>query len=243
MAYAVVRLYENEQQARDAVGKLIGEGFPENSVFLVTPRTGAEEEGAGGPSDFLAAAVMAGKVIGDPGADVYAERVRAGRSMVVVNAEFGLSRPAMEIMDSCGPVDTDIRMPIDPYDWNEGTPLSGTLSLPVLSRDRPTPFSNLIGVTPLVRGQATFGTLTSSTFFPSRVAGGLLTKRAAPFSSLFGLKLLLSARTPWRSSFGIGLLTSKATPFSSLFGMKLLSKNAAPFSSLFGLALLLPENR
>jgi hypothetical protein len=240
----IVRIYDTEDKAREAVRKLADDGFPADAICLVTPSVAGGEEGepAGASGDALSTAMVAGGLMGD-GAELYASRVRAGRSIVAVPAAFGYGRRAMDIMDEVGPVDTDVRPPEDPYDWNEGTPFSASVSLPVLTRNRPAPLSGLIGLTPLIEGRATFGTLTSSKYFPSAVTGPLLSRKAAPLSSMFGLKTLLTKRGPWRSSFGMPLLSKAAAPFSSMMNLPLLSRNPAPLSSLFGFRLLLPENR
>ncbi len=240
MANSVVRIFDTEEKARDAVGKLVEDGYPEGSIYLVTPGVGAEGGGAPG-ADAFATAVKAGQLMGDF-ADIYADRVRRGRSLVVVPAAFGYARRAAEIMETCEPVDTDIELPQDPYDWNVGTPFSSAVCLPVLQRNRPAPLSGLIGVTPLVRGTATFGTLASSKFFPSSFLA-LTIKRAAPLSQTFGLKLLTTAKRGWRSSFGLPLLSRKASPLSSSFGLPTLSRNPTPLSSLFGFATLVPDAR
>lgn len=244
MANSVVRIYDTEQKARDAVRKLVEDGYPEGSIFLVTPGAGGVEgeEGGGAPvADSLVAAIKAGQLMAEH-ADIYAERVQRGRSLVVVPAAFGYARRAAEIMETCAPVDTDIELPQDPYDWNIGTPLSSAVCLPVLARNRPAPLSGLIGLTPIVRGQATFGTLASSTFFPSSFFK-LLTKGPAPLSSTFGLKLLTTKKGVWASSFGLPLLSRGAAPLSSMFGLPLLSRSAAPLSSLLRFPTLLPDAR
>jgi len=240
MANSVVRIFDSEEKARDAVRKLVEDGYPEDSIYLVTPSAGAEEGGAPG-ADAFAAAVKAGQLMGDF-ADTYADRVRRGRSLVVVPAAFGYARRAAEIMETCEPVDTDIELPQDPYDWNVGTPFSSAVCLPVLQRNRPAPVSGLIGVTPLVRGTTTFGTLTSSKFFPSSFFA-LTIKRAAPLSQTFGLKPLTTAKRGWRSSFGLPLLSGKASPLSSSLGLSTLSRNPAPLSSLLRFPTLVPEAR
>ena len=51
MIYA--RLYETERAARDAVTKLQKEGFPEETIFLVTPESDREA----GSAETLATAI------------------------------------------------------------------------------------------------------------------------------------------------------------------------------------------
>jgi hypothetical protein len=245
MANPIVRIFETEQQAREAVRRLAEDGYPEGSIYLVTPSMGGGEEEApvGAGADTLAAALKAGSLMSET-AEVYAERVERGRSLVAVPAAFGFGRRAAEIMDEVGPVDTDIELPEDPYDFTLGTPFSSTVCIPVLARSRPAPLSGLIGVTPLVHGRTTFGTLTNPHYTASSSVGlKVLGGGASPFSSLFGLKLLTTKKRPWNMSFGLPLLSRAAAPLSSMFGLKILSKSPTPLSSLLRFRTLLPEYR
>jgi hypothetical protein len=205
----IVRMYETEQQASDAVRKLRNAGFPDDTIFLVTPRAG----GADGSSEAISAAIMAGYVLRSH-ARVYAEGVRRGRSLVVVHAPFGHGRLATDIVDSCVPVDSGLNLPREPvHAWDEKTPLSSALALPVLWRNRPTPFSDFWGLPTLSQGRTTFlstlfGELVSPNFtFSSLLGLRLLSDNATPLSSRLGLKTLSSKKGPWTTSFGLPLLT------------------------------------
>lgn len=201
----IVRMYEAEQQARDAVQKLKDEGFPEDQIFLVTPQSG-------GTAEAIAAAIMAGFVLRSH-AKVYAEGIQRGRSLVVVRASFGHSQDAIDILNSFGPVDTGLRLPKEPsIAWDEAAPISSAFRIPVLIRNSPAPISRMFGMPPLSRGRtgwlsALFGELTSPNYALSSVFGmPLLSRNPAPLSSLFGLKTVTSSSGPWKTSFGLPLL-------------------------------------
>jgi hypothetical protein len=205
----IVRMYETEQQASDAVRKLSNAGFPDDTIFLVTPRAG----GADGSSEAISTAIMAGYVLRSH-ARVYAEGVKHGRSLVVIHAPFGHGALATHIVDSCGPVDSGLRLPQEPvHSWDEKTPLSSALALPVLWRNQPAPFSAFWGLPTLSRGRSMFfstlfGELVSSKFTFSALLGlGLLSQNAAPLSSRLGLKTLSGKQGAWTTSFGLPLLT------------------------------------
>lgn len=203
----IVRMYETEQQARNAARKLKDEGFPEDQIFLVTPQSG-------GTAEAIAAAIMAGFVLRSH-AKVYAQGIQAGRSLVVVRAAFGYTQDAIDILDSFGPVDTGLRLPSrdSSIAWDEAAPISSAFRLPVLLRNSPAPLSRTFGMPPLSRGRtgwlaAMFGELTGPRFAFSALLGmPLLSRNAAPLSSLFGLKTVSASSGPWQKSFGLPILT------------------------------------
>ncbi len=232
MFYPIVRLYENEQQARDAAGRLASEGFAESTIRVVTPPgEGGADTGA------LANAIAAGQLMGEDAA-TYAERVHAGRSLVVVGAPFGRSKLAAGLMDSCGPVDTDVRPPREPDPWGPGAPFSAAFHLPVLSESA-APLSRAAGLPTLVTGRTTFGELMSSYWTFSKWFGlPLLSKMGAPLSRMTGMPILTRSSGGMRSRIGFPLLINRAAPLSSSLGMPLLTRNAAPLSTLCSLPLL-----
>ena len=221
MIYA--RLYETQEAAREAVAKLKKEGFPEETLFLVTPDSNREEASV----ENLATAIRAGFMEGYD-ARIYAQALESGRSLVMIRTGFGYGQLALNILESCGPVDTDL-LP-RPKTWADGdkfTPLSAAFGLPVLSC-HPAPISELLGLEPLATGD----------MFHRSFGFGLLSNKATPLSSLFYLKTLAGNASPKQASFGLSLLTQQVTPKSSSFGLPLLSQKPAPLSSMFGLPLL-----
>lgn len=221
MIYA--RLYETERAARDAVTQLKQEGFPEETIFLVTPESDREA----GSAETLATAIQAGFMEGYD-ARIYAQGLESGRSLVMIRAGFGYGQLALNILETCGPVDTDLLPP--PRTWADGdkyTPLSAALGLPVLS-DQAAPMSELLGIVPLATGS----------MFDRSFGFNLLSQKATPLSSLFHLKTLASKTGPWQASFGLSLLSQAPADKSSSFGLPLLSEKPAPLSAMFGLPIL-----
>ena len=231
MTDAIVRLYENEQQARDAVGKLTEEGYSADSICLVAP--GAE----GDPATALSGAIVAGRLLGR-NAQVFAERVQHGRSLVAIEAPFGRGERATKILDSFGPVDADLQLVPEPVP-SRAAPLSTAWGWPVLSRgNKPAPFSDFVGFQVLSSGRSIlsriFGELanphlTIFSMFPS------LTRNGAP---LFARSELSGEPAPLSSKVGWSLLSEKAAPLSSMLGMPLLARKPAPLSSMLGLPVL-----
>lgn len=220
-----LRIYEAEQSARDAARMLAESGFDEDSILLITPTPGEE-------SKDVRAAVAAGLVPGSH-MKVCTRSLQQGRAIVAVSAHFGRGEFAVEIMERCGPVDTQL--------------------LPAYSVRNPSPLSDLLGLPTLAHKP--FEAMKRPSFSLSSVFGiGLLSRNPTPLSSQFGLETLSAPKRPWRSSFGLPLLSRNAAPLSSLFGLKtisapkkrwtssfglpLLSKNPTPLSSLLGIPVL-----
>ncbi len=222
MKESIVRMYETEQQARDAVRALKDEGFPEEMIFLVTP-------GSGSSADAIASAIMAGYVLRGY-ARLYAESVQRGRSLVVVRASFGYGQAAIDTMNRFRPVDTGVPAAAEPsVAWDEKAPLSSALGLPVLMRKNPAPLSRIIGLPPLSSGRSVlspmFGELASSKWSLSSLFGlGLLSRNPAPLSSLFGMKTVSSRRGPMKSRIGFPLLTRRGAGLSSALGLPTLTR-------------------
>jgi len=212
-------MYATEQQAREAVGKLREDGFPKDTILLVTPSAGAVTV------DNLKAAITAGFMVGKD-ASVYAEAVERGRSLVVVRPAFGFGQAALAILDSCGPVDTHlIKTPELAVTSDRGTPLSSFFQWRVLRPNEPAPFSDFLGL-PLLSSKPacpsdTIGKL-SGPMIDSSFGFRLLSNKAAPFSSLLGLQTLMDQPVDWESSYGLPLQSLNPTPLSSWLGLPLL---------------------
>ncbi|WP_162906507.1 hypothetical protein [Algihabitans albus] len=154
---------------------------------------------------------------------------------MAVATNFGFAQQAIEIMENCGAVDSD--------------------SLPAYYPRNPSPFSDLLGLPTLSRAAPVSELKSASWFFSSLFGFGLLSRKAAPLSSLFGMKVLSDSKREWRSSFGLPLLSNNPAPLSSSVGMRTLSarkrswtrsfgfpmltRNPAPFSSLLGIGTLI----
>jgi hypothetical protein len=211
----IVRMYQTKDRARDAVTKLKDAGFRDDSILELTP----------GSAQSVASAILAGQMMGHR-AGFYAERVRNGRSLVAIDAPFGKGQLATEIMDGCGPVDQDLKVPEDTVrtKWGKAAPLSEALGLRVLLRDQPSPLSDALRIRTKARREYY---LTSE----------LASRNPAPLSSMLGLRVLSRDPTPLSSMLNLPVLSRWAKKSSS-FGVKLLSRDPAPLSSALGIRTL-----
>jgi hypothetical protein len=238
MRQPIVGIFETEATAREALDKLREAGFGEARTLLVTPASGKK----GGAAAALANAVVAGQLMGEQ-ASFYAERVREGRSLVLVQAPVGQGKLASEILQSCGPVDADLVASSIQAQWGKGAPLSAGLKMPVLLRGRPSPLSDYLGLSTGARRPRTlsglFRELVSPHFSLSERLGlGLLSDNPAPLSSWLRLKVLAEPKRPWTHSVGLPLLIDEAAPLSARAGMKTLTDDPAPLSSRLGMSVL-----
>jgi hypothetical protein len=192
MPTEINRMYSSQDTARKAAAELREEGFTD--IHVVTPPTGEA------PLSAIAAQIAQNRVL-LADARIYAKGVAAGGSLVTVFAPFGSGLAAEQILDSHGPIPNGMPEPQPETLWDEATPLSSALMIPLLSDDA-TPISKIIGFPPL----------TSPDCSASNVIGmPLLSQNAAPLSSLIGM----------------GLLSKNAAPLSSMLGMPTL-KNFRP---------------
>ena len=210
-----VRIYDSEESARSAAAKLADAGFGTQRVLLASELAGQEAAA-------VRSAVRDGLLPGSQ-ASFCTQNLAKGRSLVAVVAPFGYSLEALDIMESCGPVDVD-KMPRH-----------------VPSRD-PSPLSDALGF-PTVVDFVPMTDLTSSSWSLSGVFGlPLLTKNQR------GKARLSSPKRPWNSSMGLPVLTrnqrgkarltTPKRPWNWSMGFPLLSNNPAPLSSLFGIPTL-----
>ena len=223
-----VRWYDTEERAREAARALEDDGFRADSICVVAPVSGGEEEAIDRairddafPGSCRTAAIRA------LGRDRYA---------VSVIAPFGHGLVARRILDDFGPVDTD--------------------SVPAYSAANPAPFSEMLGIAVLSDARPMVDLPQRNSYtFGSFLGMGLLSGKAAPLSSLLGMPT--ASRGPGESSFGMRLLSSNPAPLSSMFALKtvsapkkdwvssfgfpLLSRNPTPLSSLFGIPVLRKE--
>lgn len=221
--FTVLRIFPSEQKAREAAGLLAEEGFGNVAVFTPEGVAGAEEQA-------VRSAVRDGRLAGSH-SGVCIRSLQRGRSLVAVPTRFGQGRAAIDILESCGAVETESipsEIPRNP------SPFSDFFGIPVLSKfspstdlsiieytfgrprsiRNPAPFSSLLGLKTLTASKRGKGT----SLLPQ------LIRNAAPFSSLFGLKTLSRSTSKSQSSFGLPLLSRNPTPLSSLFGLRVLSK-------------------
>jgi len=207
MTTMISRMYANRGRVDVALAELSHAGYRDVHRF------GGEAEAD------AAAQVAAMREIGLPAAVAasHAEKLAVGTVLVVVFAPFGKALKATQILDQHGPVasgEAVAALPAPAMRRDDATPLSSALGLAVLSKTKH-PFESTFGMASLT-GPGWFAT----------GALGFGRPNPAPFSSMFGLKLLSKGATPLSSLFGIGCLTANATPLSSMLGLPLLSRRS-----------------
>lgn len=213
------RIYSSQQDASEAVDRLVGDGFDRADIILLSP-TGDHEAhvDAAIHSEHMPAAYK----------EVITGSLAAGHHVVAISPPFGSSLRANAIMDTCNPIDTD--------------------QLPVYTRSNPSPFSDFLGI-PTLSHARPGASLANDWSLSEKLGIPLLSHKAMPLSSLFGMKAITASKSKTSSmglpiltrdgkpSLPIGQLTSSKSKNSS-FGLPLLSKNATPFSSMFGMRVL-----
>jgi hypothetical protein len=249
MSSAVVRIYETEKQARKAVTKLEQDGgFAKDLIRLVTPSPEGAES-----AETLSNLLEVGKLLrGD--SKVYAEALKEGRSIVIVQPPFGQAQQAIEILDSLNPIPLVVE-PKAPATtkstsgtasgpaWDDAAPLSSVLGWKALSQQGATPFSEFMGFKPLSAG-----------FSWGPPYFSLLKRHDSGLSALFGLKLLKDDPTPLSSFLGLKTLAEDPhlgedeftrpsvswdpAPLSSKLDFQVLSTNPTPLSSVLGFRVL-----
>lgn len=201
MSQTINRMYDNHEHAISAAEELRNNRFDRYTDVYVVSRHGGPDAPAGGAElsvDGIVAALMKAYVL-KAHAQVYAERIKRGGTLVTVHAPFGAAVPAIGILDRHGPVGSGVADVEDrPMAWDDAAPCSSILHMPVLLAD-----------------SATF-----SKFWNVRA----LSKRAATTFSAFGIAEIVKSRGAYSGLLGMPLLSNKATILSSMLGLPLLSK-------------------
>jgi hypothetical protein len=195
MSQEITRMYGSLEDAENAVAALAEDGF--NEVHLVAGTKPTKKANGRTPED-IASDIMKGMVLKEH-AVVYAEGVARGGSLVTAHAPFGSARKVMAIMDEFGPIESGVREEEDNLPiWDEATPISCALAMPVLMDDGAV-FSRFLGMP-------------------------VLTSPHFSVSEKLGLPIV-SRDTPKTSSFGFPLLSNSAAPLSSMLGLPTLTKS------------------
>ncbi len=213
------RIYTSQQDASEAVDRLVSDGFNGNDILLLSPT---------GDHEAQVAAAIASEHLPDSYKSSVSRSLAAGHHVVAINAPFGSSMRAGMIMDSCNPIDTD--------------------TLPSRPRNNPSPFSDFLGI-PTLSHARPGASLANNWSLSEKLGIPMISHKAMPLSSLFGLKGITASKSK-NSSMGLPLLTRSGKPSlpigqltrskskNSSFGLPLLSKNATPLSSMFGMRIL-----
>ncbi len=243
----IVRIFESEAAAQDAAAQLTEAGHGRNRVLtlrsVAAPATAAPTGEAEAPTvpattapdaEAMVRAAVDEGLLAVRHVRVCIDNLERGRSLVAAAINFGFGQYAIDIMERCGAVDSH--------------------TLPAYYPRDPSPLSDLLGIPTLTKA-APWTELKSSSWHLSSLVGlGLLSRKAAPLSSLFGMKTLTTRKREWRTSMGLPLLSSNPAPLSSMLKMSTvtsrkgpdrvrLSRNPAPLSSLLGLATLVRHNK
>lgn len=199
MTQTISRMYATQTQAKRAFDELKKLGYDDVHMISATKATGEGAEAASASRDSIVSA-LTGAYILKQHALVYAERISNGGTLVTVHALFGTALGARNAMDALTPIDSGVSDPVYPsYAWNEATPVSSALQLPLLTKTQ-LPFEKMWNLPSLTRARM---------FCSDWFGLSLLTKSATPFSKSAGLPLLSSASTPFSSRLGMPLLTGK----------------------------------
>lgn len=249
MTETISRIYQVRENADAAAAELKKAGFADRAINVVAS--------AEAPDEQVLAQIRQGGVVAAH-ADVYAERIKRGETLVSVQAQFGCGGWATEILEKHSPADTGLaeqgyeKAPPDPaaplssaYGWrvliNNPAPLSSSLGLPVLFTRRPprkpnselvdnsAPFSKLIGQPVLIDRPA---------ILSSRLGWRVLWDNLAPLSARLRLPVLSKEQKVPPVRAGLRLLSDNLAPLSSRLGWKLLLNDPAPLSRLFRLRVL-----
>ncbi len=207
-----LRVYPTEQGATDVAARLAAAGFRSHTILLASEQSGREAVA-------VSAAVRSGAL--PERITKYCTRtLEQGRSIVSVDALFGRGKTVVDIMESAETFDGDV---LSRFRADVPAPLSEVL---------------LFGIPVLSEYSASTGLLRSDWSVSAVFGFGLLSRSAAPLSSMFGMKVLSAPKEGWRSSFGMSLLSENPAPLSSLLGMKTVSSRERPRESSFGFPLL-----
>ncbi len=192
MSAEISRMYGSREQAENAVAELREEGFDE--IFVVSkPEGGASIEEIAGQ--------IAKGFVPMSEARIYAAGVANGGTLVTVHAAFGSGMKATRIMESFETIDSGLPQPAPETYWDEATPMSSALHMPVLLEDA-APFSRFWSITPLADHNFSlsgmFGLpMTSSEPGDSRWGFPFLSGNPTPLSSMLGLPVLKKEQKSW----------------------------------------------
>lgn len=190
----ISRLYKNEENARKAWDELKRRGYADSFLFTPPPQT--DETAALAPAGNVLADMLKAQILRSE-AEIFAQHVSQGASLVTVHAPFTGGKRATNILERHGPDDYGIEQPsYITTQWDEAAPLSSALCWPVLAKNK-LPFETISGVPSLIRTKHGSGAaVRPDTPAPFSDALGLpvLTRDPTPLSSLVQLPVLLPSK-------------------------------------------------
>jgi hypothetical protein len=234
----IARVYDDAQSATAAANELRKRRLGNVAVVSAPPN---DTQQASNPDYIVAAIREAGFRIS--AADTYADRVKRGGSVVIVDAAFGTAATAIRILERHGPGETvspggaPAARPsagasarnVEPD--TAAAPLSAALRLPVLTGSTPSASppgsattSAMLGVPELMRSGSSFPLLTEN-----QDGWSSLAHSQKPFSSLTASQKPLS--TLAHNQNGAATLIDNPAPLSSLLGLPVLIGQRADTSA------------
>ncbi len=249
MTQTISRFYQARENADAAATELRQAGFADHTINVLAPTKAPDEE--------VLASIRRGGVAATH-AEVFAEGIKRGETLVSVQPLFGWALTATAILQRHGPTDTGLAeqnpedVPPDPatplssaLGWtvllHDPAPLSSWLKWPVLSTrrsprkpdaelaDNPAPFSKMIHSPVLTE---------RPTILSSRARWRVLLDNPAPLSARLKWPILSKEQRPPPVRLGLRLLSEAPAPLSARLGWKLLLNDPAPLSRILGLRVL-----
>ena len=225
----IARKYGSQDAATAAMTALQNDGFKADAIQVVSRNEPppASSPGADAPSDPVLDQITKAGV---PHARFYAEAVRQGEALVIVQPPFGHAQAAVEILQGLDPIPVAIPATEQPSvaSRDNPAPLSAALGIPVLSSN-PTPLSRRLNWRTLAPERANSKTLASIR---------KESRDPAPLSRTLGIPVLSDNPAPLSEKLGWRLVSEKAAPLSEKIGMPVLSHNPTPLSSALGWRVL-----
>lgn len=249
MTQTVSRIYQARENANAATAALEQAGFDPGAIHVVEPNV----VGSAAASDEQIATRVRQSGVAASHADLFADAIKAGGTLVSIQAQFGTAATATRILEQHGPTSTGL-----PEQGHHdaapepAAPFSSACGMTVLVHN-PTPLSSLLGLavlsTSAPRRRSDDELVDNPAPFSKIVAAPVLTDRPAMLSSSTGMPVLLDKSAPLSALLHVPILTKssattgqvlpdKPSPFSSALGLKLLSNDPAPLSRLLGWRVL-----
>jgi len=194
---------QEEVAAHSVVEQLKADGF--DTVLMVEPSGGADAVQKAIDDEFLDTSLRA----------LATKQLAEGHYMVSVQADFGLGKRAVDILEAGNPIPVDTFVRVSP---RNSSPLSDLLGIGTLSPGKPD------------------ATLLDNSWAPTGFLP-LLSRPKSGRQSAMGMPLLSTPKSGRQSAMGMPLLTKSSTGKTRSFGFKMLSADPAPLSFFLGLPL------
>jgi hypothetical protein len=222
MTQSIIRTYETLKQIAGIEAELKASNFTAVQLF---PNATVQNRGS---VDEIAAAIANAGIVKYQAAS-FADVVKRGGAVVIVQAHFGTGAKASDILAKYNPIKSTVASS-DPVLWDDAAPFSSLLHIPVLL-DSSGPYHSYSG-TPLVIDQGKeyksfSGTpllMTQNGDYQSMSGTPLLLAQKGEYQSLSGTPLLIEQKGEYKSYSGTPLLLNNPTPLSSWLGFPVLSK-------------------